>query len=450
MPIVNKQGRSLAAPRLGKVKLGTPKEANRPGKNQPCFRVESDYIPGESITAVLGDKPTELTIHFPKFYENDDEARQFIYDSAYKAYKGGVWFCAGNGEVATRNTKEGPTEVACTCPMLAAKECKQQGELRFAIQGFPAGGYFQMITHSWKGISNLQNALDIFYSYLGKNFWNARFILFKHKITQKGHANYIVGIKLHPDYQKLAPDLGQQLLEDEDENAPIQPFGASEETETKPPEEEAGPPIPDQPDEVAPQQNLTPDEAYALKVLDYCNKSGVDAAMKGMDKMLNDNTGRQDGEFASFRQVMTTKMLADNAKHATIKKRAAAQLKAWEDGTKIEIPVDADVVAEALKGEVIERPAEPAQPEPTLDTVESQAEPEPPSAPASSEVVTLSASDKILKSKLVAKMTNYQSVTGIDAKSELMELCRKELDSLNSDDIKLAFKHFEDLLSQPA
>ena len=223
MPIADKSHTLI--PRIGQVWLGTPKGNNSPGRNQPHFRVESEYLPPTHLAEVLGEKPTELTIYFKRFFEDEKRSYDFIFNAGYKAFANGRWLCSGDGTTALRNTTEGPVERSCTCELLTGPtpSCKQQGELRMVLEGLPNSGYFQMVTHSWKGISNIQSAISLFYSYLGANFWNARFILSKRmESTGAGKRNYVVGLRLHPDYCKLSPALAEQSfsLESETEEHP--------------------------------------------------------------------------------------------------------------------------------------------------------------------------------------------------------------------------------------
>lgn len=169
--IKNEGEQSLFLPRKGKIRLGV-KAKNSSGTEYPK---EVDYfVCPEEVTAVLGPKPTEISILFPV---NDNRV---IFNMAYKWYGAQAIKCKGNGEFALRKvsalTKEQReeqakagtlppnefdiAEVTCPCPMLGVKGgCDKIATLSFLIPSVSMAGVYQIDMKSEYGIRNILSGL---------------------------------------------------------------------------------------------------------------------------------------------------------------------------------------------------------------------------------------------------------------------------------------------------
>lgn len=220
MPIKN---RSIGIPRAGVIRLGSPKGHNSPGRNLSYFRVESEYFTPQQLAEALGPEPNQLRIKFPRMdRQNDERSLDFVFDASYKAYKNGALFCKGDGESAMRAIAKGKLEqVPCTCELLTGKMpiCKQRGDLRVVLSNLPFLGFFQIGTSSWNSINSIEAVIDLYYKILGEKFWMTEFILFKEETFLKGHKQYIMRLRVAPEYMAHLPsgsDLEQTMMFEDD------------------------------------------------------------------------------------------------------------------------------------------------------------------------------------------------------------------------------------------
>ncbi len=211
-------------PRAGKIRLGSKKGANSPGRNLSYFRVESTYFDDATLKEKLGEQPTELRIKFPRIDKaNNAKSLDYVFDASYKAYKQAQLFCKGDGESAMRAVAKGKLEqVTCTCDFLTGKQpiCKQRGELKVVLSALPFMGYFEIGTTSWNSINSIQSVIDTYAQMLGDKFWVTEFVLFKEETFLSGHKQYIMRMKISPEYVNMLPTGSEinsvMMFEDED------------------------------------------------------------------------------------------------------------------------------------------------------------------------------------------------------------------------------------------
>jgi hypothetical protein len=223
------KNRTIGIPRAGIIRLGSPKGQNSPGRNLNYFRFDTEYFTPEQLEKAMGSKePKEMRIKFPRI-DKDDEKRSldFIFDASYKAYKSGSLFCKGDGESAMRAVKKGELEqVACTCSLLTGNNpiCKQRGDLKVIITNLPFLGFFHLGTSSWNSINSIESVIDMYYKLLGEKFWMTEFILFKEEAMLKGHRQYVMRLKVAPEFIAHLPTGGDvpamMMFEDDEEQAP--------------------------------------------------------------------------------------------------------------------------------------------------------------------------------------------------------------------------------------
>jgi hypothetical protein len=219
-------------PRLGKIRLGTEKTQNAPGRNTDTFRFDpTEELNGntmETLVRLFGEKITEFRVIFPKVYQQDEQASlTWIFDANYRMFKENKAYCVGDGERARRlvpNAETGKTEwieIACPCEFLTGKQnslCKQQGELKvapLALLKEGIHGYFMINTNSWNAIRGLYDTISYWHGSLKDLFWRTPFIVYKKKIrvTKDGKtfSQYIVAIKPDSEFLKIH---GVGLIED--------------------------------------------------------------------------------------------------------------------------------------------------------------------------------------------------------------------------------------------
>lgn len=125
-------------PRLGKIRKGI-KTKNSKGKEYPK-EVKYWACPPE-VQAVYGAEPTEIDVMLPL-----DDAT-VVFPQSYKLYGSNQKLkCKGDGESATRWTKEGGEEVGCPCEELESKQCKQRAHLMVILPKVSMGGCYQIDT----------------------------------------------------------------------------------------------------------------------------------------------------------------------------------------------------------------------------------------------------------------------------------------------------------------
>lgn len=215
-------------PRAGKIRLGSKKGANSPGRNLNYFRVDTVLFDETTLKERLGENPTELRIKFPRIDKNNEKrSMEFIFDASYKAYKQGKMFCKGDGETAIRSIAKGnQEEVPCTCEYLTGRQplCKQRGELKVILCNLPFLGYFEIGTSSWNSITSIQSVIDTYKEVLGDKFWITEFILFKEEAMLQGHKQYIMRMKIASDFIKMMPTGSEvnavMMFEDEEQDEP--------------------------------------------------------------------------------------------------------------------------------------------------------------------------------------------------------------------------------------
>lgn len=128
-----------------------------------------------------------------------DESFRKIFDSSYQMWLGGKRMCIGDGERAQRVVDKQTTEIACVCPELETKRCKQRGVLKLSICALPFVGYWEVGTSSWSSIHQLSTVLKMYYEILGAEFFKTKFVLYKRQ-EQKGERTvWVTHLNLHPD-----------------------------------------------------------------------------------------------------------------------------------------------------------------------------------------------------------------------------------------------------------
>lgn len=150
-------------PLIGKIRLGLKKKSSKTGAEYPA---ETEwFVCPEEVQKVYGKEPKELEVMIPV---NDLESVfpcSYVFYGSSKGVK-----CRGNGEMAYRvndETKE-MDQVACPCPLLDEKKCKQVGRLLFMIPKVSVGGVFQITTSSFNSIVDLASGLDYVAALVGR------------------------------------------------------------------------------------------------------------------------------------------------------------------------------------------------------------------------------------------------------------------------------------------
>lgn len=240
------KNRTARLPRAGVIRLGTPKTASSPGRNLDHFRIDTAAFPPEMIAQSVGHEPKELRIKFPNVNREDPErSASFIFDASYKAYKNGSLFCKGDGETAVRAIAKNKIEtIQCPCEHLTGKNqiCKQRAELRVILCDLPFMGYFQIGTSSWNSINSIQGMIDMYRNLLGDNFWTTEFILYKEAAMMQGHRQYLLRLKIAPEFVSTLP-IGSAVTasmvfeddaDDEPDETPPEPSESSENKKQEP------------------------------------------------------------------------------------------------------------------------------------------------------------------------------------------------------------------------
>jgi len=222
------KNRTARLPRAGVIRLGTQKTASSPGRNVDYFRIDTASFPPEVIEQALGTEPKELRIRFPNVNREDPErSASFIFDASYKAYKNGSLFCKGDGETAVRAMAKNKIEtVQCPCEYLTGKNqiCKQRADLRVILCDLPFMGYFQIGTSSWNSINSIQGMIDMYRNLLGERFWTTEFVLYKETAMMQGHRQYLLRLKIAPEFVSSLPTGGSvtasMVFEDDADDEP--------------------------------------------------------------------------------------------------------------------------------------------------------------------------------------------------------------------------------------
>lgn len=190
---------SRKIPRAGKIRLGTPKQANRPGQNVGYFRVDSQSLPQALVDQCLGNtQPDKLDVHFIRFFPDAKQSVDAIFDSSYQSWQGSKRFCVGDGEKANRLSPEGIIEVPCICPLLEQKKCKQTAVLKLGLCDLPMVGYWEVRSSSWSSIHQFSKVLDMYYAILGEDLFTTKFQLFKRQETVGERNPWVTHLNVHP------------------------------------------------------------------------------------------------------------------------------------------------------------------------------------------------------------------------------------------------------------
>lgn len=145
--------------RIGTIYMGGKKEGNKPGKDLPYFRFESDR---EEVRKAFYDKygaqPKEITIYLPA--PNIDQC----FPTWYELWGSGsiVWRCSGKTCVLHRDQKGAIISEECPCTHDHKKDGTRVGRLHVMIDGLiDAGyvGYVSIQTHSINSIVSIYAAL---------------------------------------------------------------------------------------------------------------------------------------------------------------------------------------------------------------------------------------------------------------------------------------------------
>ncbi len=244
------KNRVARLPRAGVIRLGSKKTETSPGRNLEYFRIDTATFTQEAIDEALGKNPKELRIKFPNVNrENPDVSAAFIFDASYKAYKNASLFCKGDGETAVRAIAKNKIEtVSCPCEFLTGKNqiCKQRADLRVILCDLPFMGYFQIGTSSWNSINSIQGMIDMYRNILGDTFWTTEFILYKETAMMQGHRQYLLRLKIAPEFISILPTgsavTASMVFEDDADDEPD-------------PEQEE---TPEQPAQTAPEPTMQP------------------------------------------------------------------------------------------------------------------------------------------------------------------------------------------------
>jgi Recombination directionality factor-like len=181
-------------PEQGKIKIGAKGreiESKSGNKFQPPMRLDhfvittmargadENFLIDQDVHAKLGERPKEIPIRL--LY--DDPSLNF--PTRYACYAGRSLWCAGDGETASRVTKEGrPNEtVQCPCPRKdpgykGTDKCKMNGVLSAMIEGAGnLGGVWKFRTTSYNSIVGIMSSLAFLRSITGGVLANIPFKL---------------------------------------------------------------------------------------------------------------------------------------------------------------------------------------------------------------------------------------------------------------------------------
>ena len=164
-------------PRLGKIHLGVKVE--QPGKS-PYPKATDYFVCPPEVTAVFGEKPTELDIMFPS--ENPENfAPQWL--RAYSLTQGLICigdgisakgrFDTATGTLAGRDTqhwewRDGLTCDPQECPEYEKKRCRRVLNLLVFLPSVPGIGCYQIDSSSFYSIININSMIQMLKATLGR------------------------------------------------------------------------------------------------------------------------------------------------------------------------------------------------------------------------------------------------------------------------------------------
>lgn len=149
-------------PRLGKIRLGV-KAVAKTGKEFP--REVNHFVVPPEVSAVYGEKPTELDVMFPL---NDIDT---VFPQAYKFYGSGRGLkCVGNGESAMRldETTQTMKQRDCPCDLLEQGKCQRRAHLMVMLPMVSMGGVYQIDLGSYHSIVDINSGLDFIQALVGR------------------------------------------------------------------------------------------------------------------------------------------------------------------------------------------------------------------------------------------------------------------------------------------
>src|SRR3990167_3782503 len=140
-------------PRLGKIRLGTEKAPNRPGRETDYFVVP----PEVAKIPAYGDKPKVLDIMFPVDDESVIAPQAYEYYGSSKGLK-----CTGDGEYALEldETTGAMNRRDCPCEKLEKKQCSKRMHLRVILPKVNMGGVYQIDTSSFNSIVDVLSGIQ--------------------------------------------------------------------------------------------------------------------------------------------------------------------------------------------------------------------------------------------------------------------------------------------------
>ncbi len=149
-------------PRLGKIRLGV-KAVTKTGKEFP--REVNHFVVPLEVSAVYGEKPTELDVMFPL---NDIDT---VFPQAYKFYGSGRGLkCVGNGESAMRldETTQTMKQRDCPCDLLEQGKCQRRAHLMVMLPTVSMGGVYQIDLGSYHSIVDINSGMDFIQALVGR------------------------------------------------------------------------------------------------------------------------------------------------------------------------------------------------------------------------------------------------------------------------------------------
>lgn len=156
-------------PRLGKIHLGIKKIA-RSGKEYPSET--PFFVCPPEVEKVYGKEPVELDVMFPL------ESPEACFPQAYEHFGSGAGLkCTGDGERAAEKQEDGTwKERACPCEKAQPPEgmkasCAQSAHLMVILPKISMGGVYQIDTHSYHSIVDVNSGIDYCIGVIGRMAW---------------------------------------------------------------------------------------------------------------------------------------------------------------------------------------------------------------------------------------------------------------------------------------
>ena len=152
----------IRLPRLGKIRLGNPKE----NEGTPYPEPTDYFVCPEEVKKVFGEKPRKLRIMFPT---NDPAQWASQYLRCYSESNRLV--CRGNGKTAVaRVIGVNDTElrekqcIPMNCSAYQQEICRPVMNLQFLIPQCPGFGVYQLDTGSYHSMVNINSSLELIHT----------------------------------------------------------------------------------------------------------------------------------------------------------------------------------------------------------------------------------------------------------------------------------------------